>query len=255
MGRVTARAAWVTIAATFMALAGPVGSAHADFGDTIKGGCGVAMVPNVTSSGSTVTVDGTVNVGYIYDLSVSQEQNGLPSHATVTCWLVVNGFEQTQTRFSASDDVVPGVEAGALQTAYFADQSTSVVECQQVSFEDGSTWVAPDGNVGTDCRPVIQAPVPISPVIGLFDVLKQQHVDPLVCPVLVSLGQVTGGRIAGAILIDTDGDLFVAQLTGQDNDLVYDCAPYGDHFGSEPIVDNPLGGSDGLVTLLLPPVL
>jgi hypothetical protein len=241
-----------------MALAGPVGFAHADFGDTFKGGCGLAMVPDITTTGSggpIVNIDGTDNVGFIYDLSVSEEQNGLPSHATVTCWIDVNGIEQPGTRFSVSDNTVPGVEAGAQETSYAADQSSFVTECQQVSFGDGSTWVAPDGNAGTDCRPVTQAPVPIAPVIGLFDVLKQQHVDPLVCPVLVSLGQLTGGRIAGAILIDTDGDVFVAQLTGQQNNLVYDCAPYGDHFGSEPIVGNPLGGSDSLITLLLPPVL
>jgi hypothetical protein len=251
--QIRGKAAWVAVAATFMTLAGPVAAAHADFGDIIQGGCGVVTGPLITSTGFTVTVDG--NAGVIYDLSVSKEQNGGPSDATVSCWIDVNGNEAPGTRLTVSDSAVRGVEAGEQQISFGAGSSDVVTECQQVAFADGSTWVAPDGNIGTDCRPVTRQEVNASQVAGLFDVIKQQHVDPVVCPVLVALGQATGGRVLGVVTIEPDGDVFVAQLTGPDDDWVYDCAPYGDHFGDSPLVSNPLAGGDSLINLLLPPLL
>jgi hypothetical protein len=239
-----------------MTLAGPVASARADFGDTIKGGCGVAAAPNVTSGPiDTVTVDGTVNIGVMYVLAVSQHQTAsLPSDATVTCWIEVNGF-QSNAVMTVTDNLVPGVEAGVKQIAFQGAPSDSVVLCQQVTFADGSAWIAPDGNVGTDCRPVTRVPVPVSPIVGLFDVLKQQHADPVVCPVLVTLGQDVGGQIlGGAVKIDADGDVFVGEPIGPGDIWVYDCSPYGDHDGS-PLISNPLAGSDGGITLALPPLL
>lgn len=244
MRRTTRRAAGVAIAATFLALAGPVTAAHADFGDTLKGGCGFTTAQNVFDTSG-------ANEGVIYDLSISQEQNGTPSSATVTCWIEVNGNQALNNPLTVTDDVVPGVEAGANQIAFFANEFDYVTECQQVTFADGSTWVAPDGNVGTDCRPIIESQQPPQPILDLLSELKPD-LDAVICPVLVTIGQVTGGRIGGAIFINPDGDIYLAQPIGTGNIWVYDCAPYGNGPGTPLITVGSLPITPVFLRLLQP---
>ncbi|MDQ1698678.1 MAG: hypothetical protein QOG34_541 [Frankiaceae bacterium] len=65
----------------------------------------------------------------------------------------------------------------------------------------------------------------------IFDTLNDVQtgsVDPLICPIFVTLGQITGGSVFGILQIRPDGDLYVAQAVGGSYWQVYDCPPYGD---------------------------
>jgi hypothetical protein len=230
-----------------MALAAPMTSAHADFGDTFKGGCGVATAQNSIVAGAS-------QVGIIYDLSVSEHQSGLPSDATVQCWIQINGNDATNP-LTVTDDKVPGVEAGARQISYLASDFDSVELCQSVSYpaSDGSTWVAPDGNVGTDCQPITTTQTPPQAILDFISFLRSEVNDLALCPVLVAIGQATGGHIAGAIAINPDGDLYVAEPVGPGAIWVYDCAPYGNGVGS-PLVGDPTLTTTS-IWFLLPPFL
>jgi len=123
------------------ALVGAGPAAQADPGDTLRGGCAFATDHNDT------TLNNGQNRGVIYDLSASQEASGAPSGATVTCWIDVNGSEYPGTRVVASGN---GVQASSARVAFVADDLDAVALCQQVTFDDGSTWVSPDGN-NPDC--------------------------------------------------------------------------------------------------------
>jgi len=109
-------------------------SASADPGDTLKGGCGF-------NTNSQPTLTGGENVGVIYELSLSRHASGLPSTASVACWIEVNGVEAPFTRISASGF---GVQEAEALISFTAGPTDTVVECQSVSFAD-------DGVVTTDC--------------------------------------------------------------------------------------------------------
>lgn len=129
------KTAWIAAATAAVALAGPATSAGADQGDTLNGGCFFDTNENALLTGG-------ANVGVIYDVSVSRHASGLPSNATVTCWIEVNGVEAPDTRISESGT---GVQAGS-EVISFASTDTDVVSiCQQVTFGDRSTWVGPTG--------------------------------------------------------------------------------------------------------------
>jgi len=241
------KAGWVALAATVVTLAGPAVSAHADFGDTFKGGCGF-----VTAQDGVVTIGS--NVGYIYNLSVSEEQSGLPSDATVSCWIAINGNQATNP-LTVTDDTVPGVEAGEKQISFIADGFDALIQlCQQVTFRDGSTWVAPDGSTGTDCRDIGEAQVPPQPIIDLLPGLKQAA-DIAVCPVLVTIGNATGHRVLGAVFVNADGDIYLAQPVGTSNIWVYDCPAYGNGTGTPLINPGSLPINPDFLRFLLPPTL
>jgi hypothetical protein len=125
-------------------------SAGADQGDTLRGGCGF-------DASQDATVTNGQNVGVIYVTATSQEASGVPSTATVNCWMDVNGVEQPGTRITVTGN---GAIAGQQQISFTAGDGDTITECQQVSFADGSTWAAADGNVGVDCTSgnVIQPP-------------------------------------------------------------------------------------------------
>jgi len=150
MGRTTRRAACVAIAIT--ALVGPAIAASADQGDTVKGGCGFNATQNA------ILTNGQ-NEGLIYDASETQEATGTPSGATVQCWIDVNGIEGPATRISASGFAT---QSSSKQISYYAGTTDTVTLCQQVTFDDGATWLGPDGT-NPDCRVVIGPPQPPLP--------------------------------------------------------------------------------------------
>ena len=221
MRRTANRAALGGLAALLVTLATPVTSAHADQGDTLKGGCGM-----YSEGGSG---QNPPQQGIIYESSTSQEASGGPSGATVSCWIDVNGAEQPGTRITAAGT---GEQSGAAQISYHASDTDAVNICQQVTFWDGSTWVGRDGT-NPDCPAVTEAEFP-PPVVGdavdtvLAEVSALQHntIDPVMCPILITLSAVTGGGVAG-IHIHPDGDVYAPPaLGGGPDEQVYDCPPY-----------------------------
>jgi hypothetical protein len=182
------------LAATAVALLTPMTSASADQGDTLKGGCGV-------------------NANVIYVAAFSQEASGTPSTATVSCWIDVDGVEQPDTRLTSTAN---GLVAGERQIVYTAAESGVARVCQQVTFADGSTWTARDGNVGTDCQPA-----------ATVAVTSPDSFDSVLCPLFIALYAETDGGILGVLRIHSDGDLYVAQPLGVGYIRVYDCPPHG----------------------------
>lgn len=221
------KAALGVLAATAMSFVTPLASANADQGDTLKGGCGF-------DTNQQATVTNGENQGEIYVTALSQEASGTPSTATVACWIDVNGSEQPGTRLTVTAN---GVIAGEQQISYSSVDGDIVTECQQVTFADGSTWTAADGNVGVDCPAATEVQIPPQAVIDLintvFDTLNgvfaslnpilESTVDPLVCPVLASLGPQSVG---GIVTIGADGDIDVQDPLGVLIVNVYDCPPY-----------------------------
>lgn len=180
-------------AATVLAFVTPITSASADQGDTLTGGCGAST-------------------GYIYVAAYSQEASGTPSTATVSCWIDVNGVEQPGTRLTVTGS---GVIAGAAEIVYSSAEDDVVSECQQVTFADGSTWTAKDGNVGTDCMRATS-----------ITLTGPQFLDPVVCPLYIALYAETGGGVFGILRIHSDGDLYVAQPLGVGYIRIWNCPPY-----------------------------
>jgi hypothetical protein len=132
----------IAAAAAATALVASGTAANADPGDQLIGGCGLTAAAS----------DGA-NSGAIYNVSVSLEgtaTNG-PSFATVACWIDINGTEVHGTHLNTGGF---GVQAGELGISYQVNPGDTVALCQQVTFLDGSTWTASDGNVGTDCTTI-----------------------------------------------------------------------------------------------------
>jgi hypothetical protein len=213
--RASKTAAASVVASTFITLLLPATAATADQGDTLKGGCGFTTISNPTAAAG-------VTEGVIYDASISQEASGLPSDATVSCWITVNGVEQPSTRITATDDRIPGVEVGQQPISFSAFDTDLVTECQSVMFADGSTWT-------TDCRATTTIQIPPQSVIDAINALfalPRDDINPVLCPILVELASVTGGGVLGVIRLNPDGDIYVAQPLGRGYIQTYDCAPY-----------------------------
>jgi hypothetical protein len=211
------KAALGALAASVLAFVTPMTSASADQGDTLKGGCGFNTDEQATATNGQFQ-------GVEYVLAFSQEAAGTPSTATVSCWIDVNGVEQPGTRITATGN---GAIAGQAQISYSAVDGDAVNQCQQVTFADGSTWTASDGNVGTDCPAATQVTIPpqavidaINTVIDAVNGVLIADVDPTICPVLVSLA----GNY-GPVTIAADGDVTVNDPLGLVG-KVYDCPPY-----------------------------
>jgi hypothetical protein len=201
------KAAFGAFAATVMAMVTPLTSASADQGDTFTRGCGFDTSSNAATNGQ--------DQGKIYVLGLSQEASGTPSTATVDCWIDVNGVEQAGTRLSVTGT---GLVAGQQDIQFASVTGDTVTECQQVTFADGSTWTAKDGNVGVDCPAAIE--ITDQPVIDLLNSILIQ-LDPVICSVLQKLA----GNYAGVLVIDPTGDVTVNDPLGLIG-KVYDCPPY-----------------------------
>lgn len=124
----------VAIPAVALALVAAGTSAGADPGDHLTGGCGF-------NTQSQATLTGGQYVGMIYELSLSRHASGLPSTASVACWIEVNGVEAPFTRISATGT---GVQEAEALISFTAGPTDIAVECQSVSFAD-------DGITSTSC--------------------------------------------------------------------------------------------------------
>jgi hypothetical protein len=196
------KAALGALAATVMAMVTPMTAASADQGDTLKGGCSFDTNRQATATNGQ-------NQGVIADLSVSQEASGGPSGATVECWINVNGVAAPGTDIVASGS---GVQANSAQISYSAGDTDAVALCQKVTFDDGSSWVGPDGT-NPDCPAATSTQIPpqvvidtINSVLALTDAL-----NPILCPIFASLGP---QDIGGVITISSDGSLVIADPVG-----------------------------------------
>lgn len=143
---------------TVVGLVSPLTAASADQGDTLRGGCGFNTIDNATLTNGQ-------SEGVIYVTASSQEASGVPSTATVSCWIDVNGLEQPGARLSVTGN---GAIAGQQQISFTSADGDNIVECQQVTFADGSTWTAPDGNVGVDCPGAVEQPPVLSDLDGAY---------------------------------------------------------------------------------------
>ena len=212
------KAALGALAATVMALVTPMTSASADPGDTVSGGCGFNTDENATATNGQ-------NEGVIYDLSATQHADHTPSGATVQCWIDVNGVEAGGTRISASGT---GVQANAANISFSATDTDIITECELVTFDDGSTPFGPDCPGATTLQiPPQQIIDALNTVIDTLNGVLISTVDPVVCPVLVQVGQAIGGGVSGVLEIRADGDVYVADPLGLGINPVYDCPPYG----------------------------
>jgi len=216
------------LAATVLAAAAPITPASADPGDTLRGGCGF------DTEQSQILTNGQ-NQGVIYVAALSEEASGLPSTATVACWIDVNGVEQPGTRLTTT---ATGVVLNSAQISFSSVEGDLINECQQVTFADGSTWTAPDGNVGVDCPAVtVGGPPIIDELIDLVEFLLEtartladsvtkSFIDPIVCPNFQTVGNFVGGGVLGVVRIHPDGDIYVANVTGTGYTREYNCPPY-----------------------------
>jgi hypothetical protein len=216
--RTAKKAALGALAATVMAMVTPMTAASADQGDTLKGGCSF-------STNRQAQVTNGQNQGVISDLSLSQEASGGPSGATVQCWIDVNGVEAPGSRISASGN---GVQANSAQITFAAGDTDAISECEQVTFDDGSTWVGADGT-NPDCPAATTTQIPpqvvidtLNTVIDAANAVLIADVDPVICPILKNN---LGGQTVGPLEINADGDVIVNDPVGLVG-KVYDCPPY-----------------------------
>ena len=204
------KAAFSALAATVVALAGPATLAHADNpGDTLTGGCGF-------NSGENQVATNGQNEGVIYVAAASQDGSpAAPSGATVSCWIDVNGVQATPTLTTHGT----GAIANAAQISYSAVTGDQVTECQQVTFDDGSPWVGPDGT-NPDCPAATSVDFPPPAVQGAIDTViatintvlaLTDAINPIICPIFAALGP---QNIAGIVTISSNGSLDIADPVG-----------------------------------------
>jgi hypothetical protein len=186
----------------------PAASANAA-GDTTHGGCFFNTDENALATNGQ-------NQGVIGDLSATTDPSGAPTGATVTCWIEVNGVEAPLTRHSYSGT---GVQAGTDQITFTASDTDTVTECMTVTYADGTT--EPE-----DCPGATTLVIPPQQVTDLLNDLFINTIDPIVCPVLIQLGQALGGGVPGVLEIGPDGDVSIADPLGLGLNPVYDCPPY-----------------------------
>lgn len=183
-------------------------AAHAAAHDLILGGCGWESAPR--------TGGATTWEGVMYDHSVTTDSTGVPTGATVTCWIAVNGVEAPGTRFSYSGFAV---QAGVDRFSFTAEDFDPIQLCQQVTYADGSSgkydgcdgaliFYFPPRNV-TDILDIID---------GDIDNAYVSVIDPLVCPELARLA-----GTYGPVTITPDGDVEVPDPLGLWDGPMYDC--------------------------------
>lgn len=193
-------------------------SAGASGSHGINGGCGF----------STTDVVGDAQVGAIYDVSVTTTGDVVPQPigATVTCWIAVNGVEAPGTRHSYGDVLdVPGVQAGADVVSFTAGILDYVGLCQTVDYADGTSE--------SECSIEVGPQFPPQVVWDLVDAVEQPVHDVAcgggpgdVCAAVCPATKLLAGRY-GPILVTSDGDVYVGNLSDHELIAVYDCPPAG----------------------------
>jgi hypothetical protein len=174
-------------------------SASSPLGDTATGGCFF-----LTLNGGSLTSFG--DQGVIGDASVTRNPAGLPTGATVTCKLEINGATAPGTTFNYTSNV--GVEAGA-NPILINPEGLPVALCEDVAFADGST-------TGWMCQNDTTAQIPPQALIDLINGLTAGPLDTLLCPILKMLA---GGYVV--LTIAPDGDIYLG-FYGK----IYDCPPF-----------------------------
>lgn len=188
--------------------AAPEASANAA-GNTIHGGC------FFHTDQSDLLTNGQ-NEGVIGDVSTTTGPSGVPTGATVTCLIRVNGTEAPVTRHIYGGT---GAQAGSDQIIFAAGPDDTIVECEDVVYADDTTE-------DEYCRSVYWTRVPPLEVVDLLDGVSRT-LEPNICPTLVTLGQATHGGVPGTFEIRADGDIFVADPWAPGTYYwAYDCPPY-----------------------------
>jgi hypothetical protein len=205
----------VVLGATVLGVVGTMAPAMAasSLGDTHHGGCFFNTDENAVATNSQ-------NQGVIGDLSVTVDGNNQPTGADVTCTITVNGIPQVSKTYSGNP-----VQAGSDQVVFTASDTDAVQLCQTITYADHST----ESSCGDATSQQIPPQQVIDALNGIFDTLTAfeiSTVDPIVCPVLVTLHGVTGGGVPGVVEIHADGDVYVADPLSLGINPVYDCPPY-----------------------------
>ncbi|MDQ1747339.1 MAG: hypothetical protein QOD07_1602 [Frankiaceae bacterium] len=182
-------------------------------GDTIHGGCFMVAVEDPTSPDTY-----HAEVG---DASVTTDAKLVPTGASVTCNIDVNGIDDIdQPHFTGAQ----GVQGGAETEIFVAGVGDAVLLCETVLYADGTTQPKV-------CTPVTDGPeVPpqaiadlLPPTADLVRSVLHSEADPLACPVLASFA----GSI-GPFTIGPDGDVYAPDPLDLGLNPVYDCPPYSD---------------------------
>ena len=197
----------VIVSAASLAIVGAVSPAALanSAGDTIHGGC------HFDTNEQQNLTEGQ-NQGVIGDSSVTTDAANLPTGASVTCFIRVNGIAQGDTSHTYTG---VGVQAGANQIVFTAGVNDTVTLCEDVTYADTTT--EPE-----NCPAATQQQIPPQQVIDLLN----STVDPIVCPQLIALGVATGGGVAGVVTIDSTGDTSIIDPLNLGINPVYDCPPY-----------------------------
>jgi hypothetical protein len=197
------------------ALVVPAG--HAAAAHDTRGGCAYSAYE--------VTTQGDYR-GVMYETSVTTEGGvgTAPIGATVSCWIVINGFEVPGTRHTYGDLAVAGIQAGADQISFTAQPQDDVVECHSVRYADGTT--SPSWE---DCPVEIGFPFPPQPLLDLLNQLERTAQGVVcsddqgaVCAVLCPQLQGLAGDY-GPVAITPDGDVVVVDQDNFNYNPVLDC--------------------------------
>lgn len=214
------------VAAAVMVMGLPMTSASADPGDSIHGGCSFNTDSNQTATQGQ-------NTGVIEATAISLTSGNTPdAGASVHCKIQVNGVDALGTQLDVHANAA-GIEQGQQQIS-FDDQGGTLPSalCEKDDWGDGDTtgWVC---QASTEIQIPPQAVIDLINTVfdaldGVFTTLQDfevQNVDPLVCPLLVTLHGVTPG-VPGVLEIHADGDIYVADPLALGLNPVWDCPPY-----------------------------
>jgi hypothetical protein len=186
-------------------------SASAASTDSTTGGC--AFFTNAPP-----LLGSTTYTGVVYDVSATQDAHGLPTGATVSCQVQVDGVAAPGTTFSYSGY---GEQAGADPVSYEARDDQIVNLCQRTVYADAT-------DTGWICAVTDPFFFPPQPVLDLLDFVFDTvngvliwDVDPRVCPIFAA-----HPGTYGPITIQPDGDIYIADPIGLAGNPFYDCPPY-----------------------------
>lgn len=210
MRRVATKSAWLVVTTAVVASVASAVPARADQGDTAKGGCYLLTAEQLAATNGQ-------NEGNFVGMAAMQHADGTPSSGTVTCWIDINGAEVRSSEMTFRNP--PGF--ASKQVNFSAGPGDTVAVCEQVTFDDGSGWVGPDGS-NPDCPAATGAAIPPQVVVDILTSADQTLVDPVGCPVLQRLA-----GDYGPLTIDPDGDVYIADPLGLGVNPIHDCPPFG----------------------------